>query len=203
MILSVPGRVNLIGEHIDYHNLPVLPIAIQRRIMIEFQPRQDRRVHMVSAERADVVSFDVDYPFAAEEPGSWGNYVRAAAHMMYGKYGVGRGFDAQLSSDLPMAAGLSSSSALLIAMQPGVVTCEWHRAATQRLGISAARRRATGRHAGRRHGSCGNPRFAHWIRDFDRILRPSRVYLCRDPGKLALPHRAQPGQCREVQCCSG
>ena len=41
MIISVPGPVNLIGEHIDYHNLPVLPMAIQRRVSVEFEPRED------------------------------------------------------------------------------------------------------------------------------------------------------------------
>ena len=48
--LSVPGRVNLIGEHIDYHNLPVLPMAIGRRIRVEFEPRSDDRVAVRSEE---------------------------------------------------------------------------------------------------------------------------------------------------------
>lgn len=46
--VSVPGRANLIGEHIDYHNLPVLPIAIQRSIRIAFRARGDRRIRAVS-----------------------------------------------------------------------------------------------------------------------------------------------------------
>ncbi|MGC4054590.1 MAG: galactokinase family protein [Paludibaculum sp.] len=46
--ISVPGRVNLIGEHIDYHLLPVLPIAIDRRIHIAFRLRADRRIRAAS-----------------------------------------------------------------------------------------------------------------------------------------------------------
>jgi galactokinase len=110
--LSVPGRVNLIGEHIDYHNLPVLPMAIQRRVHITFRPRGDRRIH------ASSVSFGTrEFEWTARlEPsaaGDWENYIKAAAQAGGDRWKMERGVDATVVSDLPPAAGLSSSSALI------------------------------------------------------------------------------------------
>jgi galactokinase len=113
-VLSVPGRVNLIGEHIDYHQLPVLPIAIQRQVKISFSPRVDRLIRAVSApfgEREFLLAPDLE-PY---EPGDWGNYVKAAAQCVARRWHLEHGIDATVESDLPAAAGLSSSSALLTA----------------------------------------------------------------------------------------
>jgi galactokinase len=114
MVISVPGRVNLIGEHIDYHNLPVLPMAIQRRVSVDFEPRGDR---VIQAESSDYAlrrfSIDDGEPFP---PGDWGNYVKAAAQLAVRRWGLNRGLNVAVSSDLPVAAGLSSSSALMTAV---------------------------------------------------------------------------------------
>jgi galactokinase len=111
MTISVPGRVNLIGEHIDYHNLPVLPMAIQRRVSIDFEPRQDRIVQAESP-GYPLRNFNIDdgEPFC---PGDWGNYVKAAVQLVVRRWPLDRGLNAVVSSDLPLAAGLSSSSALM------------------------------------------------------------------------------------------
>jgi galactokinase len=112
--LSVPGRVNLIGEHIDYHNLPVLPMAIGRRIRVEFEARSDDRVTVRSEEFGER-EFNWIADLAPAESGDWVNYVRAAAKAVGDRWGIGHGISAQVTSDLPAAAGLSSSSALLVA----------------------------------------------------------------------------------------
>ena len=108
----MPGRVNLIGEHIDYHNLPVLPIAIQRRIHIYFRARDDNRILAISP-RFGKREFDWTARLQPSAPGDWENYVKAAAQAIAGKWPVRRGINAGVGSDLPAAAGLSSSSALL------------------------------------------------------------------------------------------
>lgn len=112
-MLSVPGRLNLIGEHVDYHDIPVLPIAIQRRIAFAFQPREDKEVSGISRDQPHAVCASLGAPFTSGSPGDWGNYVRAAGEAMRKHFGIARGINLYVASDLPSAAGLSSSSALL------------------------------------------------------------------------------------------
>jgi galactokinase len=113
-LVSAPGRVNLIGEHIDYHGLAVLPIAIRRSVRVAFRARPDRQIRAVSAGYG-VRDFTWTGALAPTAAGDWENYLRAAASAVGRKWGVGQGVDAAIVSDLPPAAGLSSSSALLVA----------------------------------------------------------------------------------------
>lgn len=110
--LSVPGRVNLIGEHIDYHLLPVLPIAIDRRIHIAFRRREDRHIRAASDVFGDR-EFEWTTRLQPSLPGDWENYIKAAAQAVQHKWELNYGIDLAVVSDLPPAAGLSSSSALL------------------------------------------------------------------------------------------
>lgn len=108
--------MNLIGEHIDYHNLPVLPVAIQRRIEVAFEPRADLRIRAASADpRFSPREFDAAPDVQPGPPGDWENYIKAAVRAIAPKWSLRRGIDAEVSSNLPPAAGLSSSSALLTA----------------------------------------------------------------------------------------
>jgi galactokinase len=114
--VRAPGRVNLIGEHIDYHGLPVLPMALTRTIRVAFRPRGDRRIRVVNDRPAyRPVEFELDPDLESVEAGSWENYVRAAARAVV-PLGALRGVDARVESDVPPAAGLSSSSALVVAV---------------------------------------------------------------------------------------
>ena len=112
--VSVPGRVNLIGEHIDYHNLPVLPVAIQRRVRVAYRQRSDRRIRAASEVYGDR-AFEWTAKLEPSAAGDWENYVKAAAQAVEGKWKMLYGIDAAVTGDLPPAAGLSSSSALLVA----------------------------------------------------------------------------------------
>jgi galactokinase len=124
--VSAPGRVNLIGEHIDYHGLAVLPMAIRRSIRVEFQARADRRIRAVSTAPYGAREFEWKPDLVPTTAGDWENYLRAAAQAVSRKWGVGRGVDAAISADLPPAAGLSSSSALIVAFTLALLRAnEW------------------------------------------------------------------------------
>ncbi len=113
-LISVPGRVNLIGEHIDYHQLPVLPMAIDRRVSISFEPAIEAVL------RASSAGFpDRQFPLADSQPfppGDWGNYLKAAVQLVSRRWRLTRGLNAVVSTTLSPAAGLSSSSALMTAV---------------------------------------------------------------------------------------
>ena len=82
-VVSVPGRVNLIGEHVDYHNLPVLPMAIQRSIRVAYRVRNDGQIRAVSELYGDR-AFEWTTQLEASAPGDWVNYVKAAAQAIEG-----------------------------------------------------------------------------------------------------------------------
>ena len=112
-VVWAPGRVNLVGEHIDYSMLPVLPMAIQLGTTLTVRPREDRRVRLTNAATSYA---DVELELSADVepgvPGDWGDYARGVAQALARDCGITVGADIAVDSDLPAAAGLSSSSAL-------------------------------------------------------------------------------------------
>ncbi len=112
-----PGRVNLIGEHTDYNDLPVMPMALQRRVEIVLRPRDDGRVRLVNVNpRFEPIDFTLEHDIASGPPGHWGNYVKAPAQHLARRFSIARGFEGVLTSDVPVASGLSSSAALVCAV---------------------------------------------------------------------------------------
>lgn len=121
--VHAPGRVNLVGEHLDYNDLPVLPMALQRGITLALRPKDDETVRLVNLDPAyPPVTFEVGVGLEPDGGGAWGDYPKAAARELARRFAVYRGFDAVVASDLPPAAGLSSSSALTNAV--GLALCE-------------------------------------------------------------------------------
>ena len=109
-VAVAPGRVNLIGDHTDYNDGFVLPMAIDRSLAIAFSRRGDTMIELTS-DLGDA-TFDLD-PLAHGEP-SWSEYVRGVASTL--PVGTQRhGWDGAIASDIPAGAGLSSSAALEIA----------------------------------------------------------------------------------------
>ena len=112
-----PGRVNLIGEHTDYNGLPVFPIAIDRDVRVDFCVVDDPVVRLDSpSPRFAPFTFQLKRPIEAADQGDWSNYVRAAARGLL-EHGMPleRGIEGTVTGDVPVASGLSSSSALVVA----------------------------------------------------------------------------------------
>ena len=108
-VVRAPGRVNLIGEHIDYCGLSVLPMALRQSVRIAFHPRSDQETRLVNRDpRFAPSAFAVSEGILRAPAGDWGNYARAAAQALAQRFPDLRGIDALVESDLPIAAGLSS-----------------------------------------------------------------------------------------------
>lgn len=110
-VWSAPGRVNIIGEHVDYNGGVVLPIALPHRTFVAFAAREDDIIRLSSAKEdepwqgalADVVPGTVD---------SWAAYVVGVGWALHHSGALVPGFDAAVESCVPYGAGLSSSAAL-------------------------------------------------------------------------------------------
>ena len=117
-VWSAPGRVNIIGEHVDYNGGPCLPIALPHRAFVALSPRSDRTVRLVSTqtrEAIDVLDLDVIGPKGTpgEVANHWTAYLAGVAWALeQAGYGPLPGFDAALWSCVPLGGGLSSSAAL-------------------------------------------------------------------------------------------
>ena len=117
-VWSAPGRVNIIGEHVDYNGGPCLPIALSHRAYVALSPRQDRTIRLISPqtrEAIDVLDLDVIGPKGTpgEVANHWTAYLAGVAWALeQAGYGPLPGFDAALWSCVPLGGGLSSSAAL-------------------------------------------------------------------------------------------
>src|SRR4051812_11238370 len=74
VVVRAPGRVNLIGEHTDYNDGFVLPIAIERDVRFAIRPRADCNVHLYSLDFESECSFCVDEEIRPDPKDRWGNY---------------------------------------------------------------------------------------------------------------------------------
>jgi galactokinase len=110
-LFRAPGRVNLIGEHTDYNEGFVLPMAIDRETCVAARPRADRVVRIFSVNLNEHAEFDLDQP-GERERGIWLDYVEGVAQALERRGVRLGGADLALSSDVPVGAGLSSSAAL-------------------------------------------------------------------------------------------
>ncbi|MCX7706555.1 MAG: galactokinase [Anaerolineae bacterium] len=113
-VVRAPGRVNLIGEHTDYNDGFVLPLAIDRATWIALRLRPDRQVvvHALDFGEQDVFHLDD----LAPRPGSWANYVRGVAWALHQHGFAAPGWEGVMAGDVPIGAGLSSSASVEMAV---------------------------------------------------------------------------------------
>ncbi|HZY41589.1 MAG TPA: galactokinase [Anaerolineae bacterium] len=107
-LVRAPGRVNLIGEHTDYNNGFVLPMAIDRAIWIALRPRADQIVSVYSLDFDQSAEFSLQ-SFAKHT--GWPEYLKGTAWALQQAGHTLRGWEGVVSGDVPIGAGLSSSAA--------------------------------------------------------------------------------------------
>ena len=116
VVASAPGRVNLIGEHTDYNGGEVLPIAISRRTWVAAGRAKEKGaepvLRAVSANQPEMGTAGLAAPIRS---GEWWDYLTGAAAPLVEGAGRGESLDLAVVSDVPFAAGLSSSAAIEVA----------------------------------------------------------------------------------------
>lgn len=113
---SAPGRVNLIGEHTDYNDGFVLPLAIPQRTTVELEVTRTKMVR-ISSDNIAGAAGSFEYALGEEQPRrAWTDYLQGVTKILaHDGYEIG-GFEARISSEVPMGGGLSSSAALEVAL---------------------------------------------------------------------------------------
>ena len=116
-IVAAPGRVNLIGEHTDYNDGFVFPMAIERYTVIaaDRPAGNTKQIHLVSTCCEKPANIDLAQPLKPFPKGTWTNYPAGVIAGFLARGLNPGGFDAMIHSTVPFGGGLSSSAALEVA----------------------------------------------------------------------------------------
>jgi galactokinase len=119
VLARAPGRVNLIGEHTDYNDGFVLPMALERNTWVAGAPRRDGQVRVYARELDSSALWTIGAWRDAGQP-DWTAYVAGVADKLTTADGRRPGYDLLIASDVPVGGGLSSSAALEVATAQAV-----------------------------------------------------------------------------------
>ena len=108
VVASAPGRVNLIGEHIDYSEGFVLPFAIDAVTKCAIAKRDDEKIRIISAQKKNEIIESNLEAIAAKQGSTWSRYIYGVIWAME----IETGLDIYIDGKVPLGAGLSSSAAL-------------------------------------------------------------------------------------------
>lgn len=115
IISRAPGRVNLIGEHTDYNDGFVFPMALDFQVVVAARKSDTHLVRIYSADFDETVEFSIDQPIVYDKEKRWSNYLRGVLVMLQ-EAGVKLcGMDIAFQGNVPQGSGLSSSAALEVA----------------------------------------------------------------------------------------
>ena len=138
LVVRAPGRVNLIGEHTDYNDGFVMPMAIDRAVWIALRPQPGREVTLISLDMGETAGFHLDA--LENNQARWLEYVKGVAWALRGQGHTLSGWQGAMAGDVPIGSGLSSSAALEMAAArafAAVGDLPWDEAAMARAGQKA------------------------------------------------------------------
>lgn len=116
VIARAPGRVNLIGEHTDYNDGYVFPMALEFQILTAARQRNDLLVRIHSIDYQSTVEFSLDETIRYDLENQWSNYPRGVLALLIESGIKPAGMDLVFKGDIPQGSGLSSSAALEVAV---------------------------------------------------------------------------------------
>ena len=112
----VPGRIEVLGKHTDYAGGSSMVVAAEQGFCLLVRPRQDNQIQVTDALSGETARFEMD-PQLTPRAGHWSNYPMTVARRVARNFPTARqGAEIAFAGDLPPAAGMSSSSALIISM---------------------------------------------------------------------------------------
>jgi galactokinase len=148
-VFRAPGRVNLIGEHTDYNDGFVLPVALEFSSYVAITRRDDRKIAVYSRNVNDCAEFSLD-DSVARPTGHWSDYVRGVAGVLQEAEIPVSGANMMISGNVPLGSGLSSSASLEVASALAFLACS--EVSMERVAIAQLCQRAEHQYVGTQCG---------------------------------------------------